>query len=66
MNYVVAEAGGEAHPIRVIVSQKHWPGLRDLNAGWIKLFEAETVAEAEALEKLLQPAERLAKHINRS
>jgi hypothetical protein len=68
MKYVVAErrlAGGE-HPIRVIVSQKHWPGLRDLNAGWVKLFETETVAEAEALEALLQPAERVDKNINRS
>ena len=63
MKYVVAEAGaGGKHPLRVIVSQKHWPGLRDLNAGWIKLFETETVAEAEALEALLQPAERLARH----
>ena len=56
MKYVVAEVRDRAsHPIRVIVSQKQWPDTYQ-HAGWVKLFEAETVAEAEALEALLPPA----------
>ena len=64
MKYVVAEAG-EGHPIRVITNQKEWRVLRSLNAGWVKVFEAETVAEAEALEALLPKAERVDKFVQK-
>jgi Tfp pilus assembly ATPase PilU len=69
MKYVVAEArfsNGELQRMRAIMSQNEWQGLAKLNVGWVKLFEAETVAEAEALEALLPPAERVDKNINRS
>jgi hypothetical protein len=69
MKYVVAEArfsNGELQRMRAIMSQNEWQGLAKLNVGWTKVFEAETVAEAEALESLLPPAERVDKNINRS
>jgi hypothetical protein len=60
MKYVVAESNG-VPPLRVITDQKTWRVLDKLKVGWVKLFEAETVAKAEALESLLPPAERVDK-----
>jgi hypothetical protein len=65
MKYVVAETKS-VPPLRVIVNQKQWRVMDSLKVGWAKMFEAETVAEAEALEALLPKAERVDKHINRS
>jgi hypothetical protein len=65
MKYVVAESNG-VPPLRVITNQKQWQVMDSLKVGWTKVFEAETVAEAEALESLLPPAERVDKNINRS
>lgn len=65
MKYVVAESNG-VPPLRVVVDQKQWRVMDSLKVGWAKVFEAETVAEAEALEALLPEAERVDKRINRS
>jgi hypothetical protein len=65
MKYVVAETKS-VPPLRVITNQKQWQVMNSLKVGWTKVFEAETVAEAEALEALLPKAERVDKHINRS
>jgi hypothetical protein len=65
MKYVVAESNG-VPPLRVITNQKQWQVMDSLKVGWTKVFEAETVAEAEALEALMPPAERVDKNINRS
>jgi hypothetical protein len=60
MKYVVAEAEG-VPPLRVITTQKQWQVLNKLKVGWVKVFEAETVFEAEALEALLPKADRVDK-----
>jgi hypothetical protein len=65
MKYVVAESNG-VPPLRVIVNQEQWRVMDSLKVGWAKVFEAKTVAEAEALEALMPPAERVDKNINRS
>ena len=66
MKYVVAENQVGAHRQRIVAPYPQWQILDKLNAGWVKLFEANTEAEAEALEALLTPAERLDRQINRS
>lgn len=66
MKYVVAEAEMGSFKQRTVIDADRWKILNRLGAGWVKLFETETVAEAEALEALLPPAERIDKHINRS
>ena len=63
MKYVVAEMGFMKWqtPMRVIMADHEWEQTKQLRGqfGYVVLFETDTVAEAEALAKLLPDTDTL-------